>query len=115
MAIDGFMPSAARQSARLHAAAAGWRRLFDIHRSDPCAARPGATGLDRGGDRLLRSGKYRLHAAVAPVAHPAFEPQSLGQILGPHAETDALNIPAHNDMAYDAHPISPVSAGRAPR
>ena len=86
----------------------------DVNPIDMAVAWPSPAGLQRCGNRLLRPREHRLDSAIAPVAHPALEAEALRRVLDKRAEADALHAAVDDDVPHD-HPISPVSAGRAPR
>jgi hypothetical protein len=90
-------------------------RLALLDAVDACARRPSATRRSDLRDRRRRPGKYRLDCTVAPVPHPARKPVIEGNILYESPVPDALNAPADDEMAHDAHPTSPVSLARMPR
>lgn len=95
-----------------------------LHGTDPCRDRPAAAYRNHVGNDILGPGKYRLDAAVAAIANPAFEAARDRMLLDPRAVADALHAAADGDVAdYAAHVFRPrnsalralVSASRIAR
>src|SRR6185503_5985455 len=89
--------------------------LLHVDRFDQRAARTAPAGFDRRPDRAFGTSERRLDATIAAVAHEALQIARLRHALDKRPVADTLHAPAHHDVADDAHAISPVSAGRAPR
>ena len=90
------------------------RALALIERIDAGGERPAPAGFDHVGDHFVVAREHRLDAAVAAVAHPAFEAAPERLVLDEGAEADALHAAAHDHVADDAHASSPASMTRAP-
>ena len=81
---------------------------------DARAVGPAPAGRDHVGDHRLLALEHGLDRALAPVAHPAFEPARKRLVFDKGAEADALHAAMHDDVADDAHASSPTSMTRAP-
>jgi len=78
--------------------------------------RPAPARLNRSLNLGCGASEHGLDRAVTPIAYPAPQATLMRFIFHKGAIADALDTPAHDDMADDAiaHAPSPASMTRAP-